>query len=303
MPTLIDARNSNSSFNPSYVPVMVITGATAGIGQSMAEALARHLRGRVHIIIIGRNRAAAESIIAALPKASSESTYEFVQCDLTLMKNVHAMAKDFNSRLTKVNLLVHCASVVGFGGRKETEEGIDEKLASRYYARWALTNELLPLLHAAHDQGELASVMTVLGAGLGPEIDIDDLGLKKTYKGLKAMSQSVSYNDLMVSEFASQNPEIAFTHIYPGSVYTGTISNKSIITRILVIPILPLLWLLTTPQADCAEYMLFALLNAKKGMNRFDQKGDDIGLKKFPLAEGAQKMLWDHSLEATTIDP
>ncbi|PPQ78308.1 hypothetical protein CVT25_011679 [Psilocybe cyanescens] len=301
MPSLTDVRKTNASYHPSYVPVMIVTGGTAGIGQSIAEALAYHLRARVHIIIVGRNKRVAESIITSLP-ITTESTYEFVQCELTLMKNVHAMAKDFKARLSKVNFLVHCAAVVGFGGRKETEEGIDTKLASRYYARWALTYDLLPLLRKAKEDGESASVLTVLGAGLGPEIDLEDLGLKNTYGGLKAMSQSTAYNDLMVAEFARQEPDVAFTHIHPGVVYTGTISNQSFITKILVIPIRPLLWLLTTPQRDCGEYMLYALLEAKKGMNRRNKTSDDIGMLKFPLAENGQRLLWEHTAEVTSAD-
>lgn len=200
MPSITDTRAANAAFQPSYVPVMVVTGGTAGIGQAMAETLAKHLQGRVHIVIVGRNKKAAEAIISSLPKSQhADSTYEFYQCDLTLMKNVHAMAEDLNNRLPKVNFLVHCAAVVGVGGRAETEEGIDVKLASRYYARWKLTYELLPLLRNAKDLGETASVITVLGAGLGSEIDLEDLGLKKTYTGLKAMVQSTAYNDLMIS--------------------------------------------------------------------------------------------------------
>ena len=206
MPSLSDARAANAAFNPTYVPTAIITGATAGVGQYTAEALARHLKGRVHLIIIGRNRTAAEAIIASLPKPAAdsegESTYEFVQCDMSIIKNVKNMAKNFNERLSKVNFLVQCAAIVGFGGRKEAdpEEGLDEKMATLYYSRWVLINELLPLLRKAKDAGEEASVMSVYGAGFALRpVDIDDLGCKKTYSGFKAMGQSNAYNDLMVS--------------------------------------------------------------------------------------------------------
>ena len=206
MPSLSVVRNFIATYAPPYVPVIVITGGTSGIGQGIAEAFARTVHGKAHIILVGRNRIAAEAIIASLPKstgASDQSTYEFISCDVTLMKNVHAMTKDLNQRLPKINFLVHCAGVLGFGGRKETEEGIDEKLASRYYSRWASTHDLLPLLRKAKEAGEPASVLSVLGAGRGPEVDLEDLGLKKTYSGMKAMLQTLSYNDLMVAVSAS----------------------------------------------------------------------------------------------------
>ena len=164
----------------------------------MVEILSRHLNGRIHIVLVGRNKGVAESIIASLPHAE-ESTYEFIYCNVMLMKNVHALAKDLSSKLPKINYLVHCAGVFGLGGRDETEEGIDSRLAARYYSRFALTNDLLPLLRNAKNMGEPASVLSVQGAGMGPEIDLEDLGLKKNYTGYKAMMQSLSYNDLMVA--------------------------------------------------------------------------------------------------------
>lgn len=49
----------------------------------------------------------------------------------------------------------------------------------------------------------------------------------------------------------------------------------------------------------CAEYMVYALLDSKKGLSRRNEKGDDIGDQNFPNAEGAQKRLWEHSVKAT----
>ncbi|KAF8167124.1 hypothetical protein B0H34DRAFT_645324 [Crassisporium funariophilum] len=301
MPSFSNAQSANAAYNPSYVPVIVITGATAGIGQAMAESFARHMRGRVHIILVGRNRVAAEAIIDTFP-ISEESTYEFIQCDITRMRNIHEMAKDLNSRLHKVNYLVHSAGVSGLRGRNETEEGIDTKLAVRYYARWALTHDLLPLLRKAKHVGEPASVVAILGAGVGPEVDLDDLGLKKHYSGIKAMWQSSAYNDLMVAEFARREPDMAFTHISPGAVDTGLPGVTNPIVRFIAFIFYPLIWLTFMTKETSAEHMLFALLYAHDGLNRRNRKGDDIGLKRFPSAKDGQKLMWQHSFEATISD-
>lgn len=204
MPSLAVARQSNATFTPSYVPIILITGATSGVGEAMTQVFARILGGRAHIILVGRNRAAAEKTIASLPSSSTSElggikcTYEFVQCDFTLMKNIHAMADDLLRRLPKINFLIHCAAVAGLDGREDTVEGIDKKMASRYYSRFALTYDLLPLIRKAKDLGEAASVMSVFTAGMSPEIDLDDLGLKKNYGGMRMMGQTGSYNDIML---------------------------------------------------------------------------------------------------------
>ena len=66
MPSISKIRADNAVFSPSYLPVALFVGGTSGIGQAAAEAFARYTKGDAHIIICGRNRAAAESIIASL---------------------------------------------------------------------------------------------------------------------------------------------------------------------------------------------------------------------------------------------
>lgn len=199
MPSFVSARQANTAFNPPYVPVLVVTGGTAGIGQSMVEALAHHLQGRLHVVLIGRNRAAGEKVIAGLPR-TPDSKYEVMVCDLTLMKDVHALAAELLKRLPKINFLVNSAGFVRLrGGRQETEEGIDDLMAIRYYNRFALTKDLLPLLRNANTQGEAANVLCIQGAGRSPEVDLGDLGLKKKYTTMKAATQTIAYTDLMIS--------------------------------------------------------------------------------------------------------
>lgn len=60
--------------------------------------------------------------------------------------------------------------------------------------------ELLPLLTKAHENGQQAHAMTMLGAGLGAPISTDDIGLDKaraqTIKSLKGV--------MLVSETSSK---------------------------------------------------------------------------------------------------
>lgn len=201
MPTLQQVKYFNAGRAPSYIPVAIFLGGTSGIGEAMARALAQHTNGACHIVIIGRNSAAADAIIAALPKSTNPlAIHEFVECDATLMKNVHAVTKQLLTRLPRVNYLVMSLGVVSFGGRKETEEGIDENLALTYYARWAFINDLLPLLQKSKELDEDAKVMSIHGAGeqVVRPIDVDDLGLVKTYGVYHSMAVATTYNDVMV---------------------------------------------------------------------------------------------------------
>ena len=201
MPSFVAAREANAAFKPSYVPVMVVTGGTAGIGQAMIEALAHHLKGRLHVVLIGRNRAAGEKIIAGLPTAP-ESKYEVMVCDVTIMKNIHTLTAELLARLPKINFLVHSAEFVLYrGGHQETisKGGIDDMMAICCYNRFALTKDLLPLLRNAAAAGEATNVLCILSTGKwSSEVRLKDLGLKKTWSFIKAGLQTIAYNDLMI---------------------------------------------------------------------------------------------------------
>ena len=197
MPSLTLTRASNAAFHSSYPPVAVFVGGTSGIGKAMVERFARFTNGNSSIIIVGRNRAAAETIFASLPPAGT-SAREFIQCDATLMSNVHTASQEIRSRYSKINYLVLSPGVLTLKGRDDTTEGIDKKLAVHYYARWRFIYDLLPSLERAKEAGEEAKALSVLGAGKGGEIDADDLGLKKSFSVANAGMASPTYTDLMM---------------------------------------------------------------------------------------------------------
>jgi hypothetical protein len=127
------------------------------LAQRAVKALARYTNGNAHIVVVGRNEAAANSIIASLPKHEN-SQYEFVSCDATLVRNVKTVTADPITRLPKLNFLVETSGYLMLNGREETDEGIDRKMALNFYSRWQFADNLLPLLKKAKEEGEDAKV-------------------------------------------------------------------------------------------------------------------------------------------------
>ncbi|KAG6917684.1 hypothetical protein DXG01_001659 [Tephrocybe rancida] len=304
MPTLNAAKVANALFDPSYSPVAIFVGGTSGIGQGLAEAFARHTKGNAHIVIIGRNRAAADSIIAQFPKPadSAKYTHEFVQCDVTRMKNIESVTTELLTRIPKINFLFMSPGLMTMKGRDETEEGIDTKLAVHYYARWKFIDNLLPALVKAKDAGEDAKVLSVLAAGVGGEINLDDLGLKKTFSVANAALAAPTYNDLMLQDFAAKYPALTFVHSYPGVVRTSIMSSSDSVWLKAASPVvMQLMRPFSASLQDSGEYMLHGLLSNKKGFFRVGSRGEDLGMKRYFGSEEARKKLWDHTVAATEV--
>ncbi|KAJ7208848.1 hypothetical protein GGX14DRAFT_551274 [Mycena pura] len=309
MPSLTAATTSNQTFRPTYIPVAVFAGGTSGVGQAMAEALARQLNGRAHIILIGRNERAAQRILASFPKpqpapadaGGGESwVHEFLPCDAESMRSVRAVCADLRARLTHINFLVMSAAGPRGNSLVEsdaTPEGLDDHLAMRYFSRYLYSKELLPLVANAEARGQPAHVMTVLGAGFGMKIPQDDLGLHDARRrtitmlrgamvslaAIKGMIRGVAYNDGLVAHFASKHPALAFSHISPGQVQTeGAIIDLGWLLSPLTWLVVRLRDLITIPQDDCAQYMLYALLEPERGLFIRNDRGDVVSARIFP---------------------
>ncbi|KAJ6555037.1 NAD-P-binding protein [Mycena vulgaris] len=298
MPPLAQTLKLNASWSPkSPNPVALFLGGTSGIGQAMARRFAEYTKGEAHIIIVGRNREAAHATISSFPPSANKGTYEFMECDATLMKNVGITTTSLLERAPKLNFLVLSPGFFSIiAGRDETHEGIDRKLALLYYARWKFIRDLMPLLQNASQSSDDAEVYSVLGAGTGSQIDLDDLGLKKRYTALKAAMVAATYTDLMMEKFATDNPGVQFTHAFPGLVRTPMMNPKHWALK----PFSPLISIAAYPftvkPEVCAEYQLSALFDSKAGFTRRGAQGDDIGYK--PASREAVSRLWDHTVEA-----
>ncbi|KAF8645242.1 hypothetical protein AX16_008069 [Volvariella volvacea WC 439] len=294
------------AFNRSFVskygpPVGVFVGGTAGIGEAMAQAFSEHTKGNSRIIIVGRNRQAAESIISRLPPPPAPlPPHEFIQCDVTLMRNVHAASKELLTKVPKINFLVITTGIMTTDGRVETDEGIDKKMAVNYYARWAFIKDLMPALLKAKESSEDAKVMSVYSAGQGTALDLDDLGLKKKFSLARAAGQGSTYNDVMIEDLSVRYPGLSFVYSYPGPVRTNLVTGSpSTLLRITGPLLVALTYPLTVSPADCAEYQWSGLYKAGAGPTRVGSKGEDLGRRKFTPEEMSK--VWEHTEQAVGV--
>ena len=151
---------------PNALRVIVITGASSGIGKASAEAFARM---GWHVIATGRDPercAAAEQSIRAI--ASGGGRVDFVRGDFTEMADVRRVAGEIAALTDRIHVLVNNA-----GGVRDrlyrTSEGLEATFAANHLAPFLLTRELLPQLERAAAESPAGADLAA-GASLGPPV-------------------------------------------------------------------------------------------------------------------------------------
>ncbi|KAI5830182.1 hypothetical protein K523DRAFT_272728 [Schizophyllum commune Tattone D] len=277
MPSLSTVKQFNASVTSSAkTPVGIFIGGTSGIGRGMAAAFARHMKGNARLIIIGRNKAAADVLIASLPSPANKLS-EFLACDCSLMRNVDAACEQLAKRdLDKINYLVLTIGAVDTISHEKTAEGLDKNWAAMFFGRFRFIQNLAPALDRAADAGEEARVMTVIRAGVGAPLEWDELDMSRN--GLKRWAtQMPTYHDFAMAGFAKRHPKVSFIHAAPGIVWTPLfLRSRSLFVKILAYLFAPLLWLFSVTEEQCGEHMMYGLYQSKPGFSDLGEKGDVI---------------------------
>jgi len=197
--------------------VCLITGATSGIGQVTAEALAR--RG-MRVVLVARSAARASATIATIRERTGNAAVDYLLADLTSQAEVRRLATDFLARYDRLHVLVNNAGAV-FTARRETVDGQEMTFALNHLAPFLLTKLLLEALRASAP----ARVVTVASAAhVGATIPFDDLQQRLSrYRPFHVYSQSKLANILFTYELARrlEGAGVTANTLHPGFVATN----------------------------------------------------------------------------------
>jgi len=171
--------------------VIVVTGATGGIGKEIARGLFR--RGAT-VVIGGRNperTIATKRELENLPENRTRDGYEVhaFPIDVAHQASLHAFTATVRERFDAVDGLVNNAGA-WFTDRRESPDGVELTLATNVLGPHKLSELLTPLLQAgARTRGE-ARVVNIV-SGIAGNYDADDLQFtRRPYDGYRAYSQS-----------------------------------------------------------------------------------------------------------------
>lgn len=162
----------------------VITGATSGLGLATAEVLAA--RG-MQLTLVARDKAKATRLAKDLIERSGNPHIQVEIADLSLMRDVNALADRLLAAGRPIDALINNAGALT-NPRRVTSEGLETSFALLLLSPFVLTERLQPLLKCA-DGGRVVNVLS--GGMYAERIRPDDLQSSKgTYSGSVAYARA-----------------------------------------------------------------------------------------------------------------
>jgi NAD(P)-dependent dehydrogenase (short-subunit alcohol dehydrogenase family) len=205
----------------SWVTVVVLTGATRGIGRAAAIELAR--RG-AEVALVGRDPQRVKAVVREATAARDGGRVDGYVADLALMSNVRVLADEIRGRYQRVDVLANNAGAV-FPTRRETSEGFEQTFALNHLAPFLLSNLLRDRLAGGR------VVTTASGAHRSGRLDLDDLQSERSYSP-RVYGTAKLCNVLFTRELARRAPELHANCFHPGVVRTGFAKNEGGIWKV-----------------------------------------------------------------------
>jgi NAD(P)-dependent dehydrogenase (short-subunit alcohol dehydrogenase family) len=195
--------------------VVLVTGATDGLGRALAQALAQ--AGET-VLVHGRSE---ERIAATLAELDGDA--RAYRADLSSLDEVDRLADELLANEPQLDVLVNNAGigsdVPGGGARQESPDGVELRFAVNYLSGYRLTHRLLGV--------PPGRVVNVSSAGQ-MAIDFDDPMLERGYDGVRAYCQSKLAQIMFTFDLAESG--VTATCLHPSTYMPTKIVHSPIST-------------------------------------------------------------------------
>ncbi|MEV5746300.1 SDR family NAD(P)-dependent oxidoreductase [Actinoallomurus sp. NPDC052308] len=207
--------------------IALVTGATAGLGQAVAKALAEH---GTHVLVHGRDADRAAAVADRIEKAGG--TAEIYLADLASLAQTRELADRVRADHGRLRLLVNNAGVGAgrppYRRRRLSEDGHELRFAVNYLAPVLLARRLTPALR----DGAPARIVNVGSVGQAP-VDLADLRMDAHYTGAQAYYRSKFALAAFTFDLAE---ELADTGVTVNCLHPATFMNTHMVREAMMPP-------------------------------------------------------------------
>jgi NAD(P)-dependent dehydrogenase (short-subunit alcohol dehydrogenase family) len=213
--------------------VVIVTGATNGIGEVAALELAKL---GATVVLISRSQSRLDEVVNRIKAEAGNPSVSSIQADLSSMAEVRKAAESFLAQHSRLDVLLNNAGAM-FMNRQESVDGHEMTFALNHLNYFLLTHLLLDKLkETAERYGEARVVNVSSDAHEGSKVSFDDLKRQKSYNGFLVYAESKLMNILFTNELARRlkGTGVTANSLHPGVVRTGFGKNNGSIMTVIM---------------------------------------------------------------------
>jgi NAD(P)-dependent dehydrogenase (short-subunit alcohol dehydrogenase family) len=280
---------------------IVVTGATNGIGEIAATALAK---AGAQIVIVSRSETRCKETIARIRTATGNDSLSYIAADLSLLRDMHRTADTILERHDRLHVLLNNAGAF-FNTREVTADGYEKTFALNHMSYFVLTTRLLDLLkRTASQDGEARVINVSSGAHVGASkgIPFDDIHHSKGYSGFGVYSESKLMNLMFTYALARrlEGTDVTVNALHPGFVRTGFgMNNGGIVATLLGLT--QRFFALTPEQGAETSIYLASSPNIKGVTGKYFVDKKERSSSSISYDKTQQERLWQLSEELASV--
>ena len=201
--------------------VAVITGATSGIGQAAASALAK---SGWRVLITARNPQRAQATIARIQRETGSDLVESIAMDLTSFDSVREGAAAATELAPRIDVLINNAGLT-LNERRITGDGHETMMQTNHFSPVLLTSLLLPTLLES-DDARVVNVSSRVYERV-EAMPLDDLNFEHYWGGIRPYCATKLANILFTNELHRRTHDLGLAtfSVHPGVVATNFLQN------------------------------------------------------------------------------
>jgi NAD(P)-dependent dehydrogenase (short-subunit alcohol dehydrogenase family) len=294
---------------PASAQVMVVTGATSGLGLETAIQLARQ---GPEVVMICRDRTRGERAQAEVASVATGKPPVLMLADLSVQAEVHHVAGEVKDRYEEVDVLINNAGSA-FNTRQLSADGFELTWATNHLAPFLLTDLLLPVLIAV-PPGRVVNVITEV---YSRNLDLDNLDGQRNYSWMGAYRTSKLGVVLFTTELARriEGSGVSVVAVSPGPTKTdfgggGPSGLMGVVTKVLKhTPLLKppdqaaqgIVWAATAPELVGSPGALY--MHRKRLTPKGAATDPILAAKLWAISEKQTGIDLAHSTEPTADQP